>query len=224
MTVETLSKFGVPHSGGQLGMLQPKVKYRFRVVFIDFGSGLQQGDLTRQVVSVGKPSLKHPPQEVHSYNSTAYYAGKHNWDEINIVLRDDISNRVSFLVGSQVQKQLNHYEQTGFSAGINYKFTMLIDTLDGGNTIDTPGTRGIPGVSNGILERWTLEGCFITSVEWGDLDYSSSDAQTISLSIRPDNCTYVGHAEQQVLMPTGDENLESQAGRPASAVGPTSVL
>ena len=217
--VETLSRFGVPHSGGQLGMLQPKVKYRFRVVVVDFGTGIQQGDLTRQTISVSKPTLKHNAVEVHSYNSTAYYAGKHSWDEISLVLRDDISNRASYLVGSQIQKQLNHFEQTGFSAAINYKFSMFIDTLDGGNTIDTPGTRGIPGVASGILERWTLEGCFLTNIKYSDLDYSSSDPQTIDLSIRYDNATYSGIAEQQILMPSGDANLESLGGRPSSALG-----
>jgi len=222
--VNTLNKFGVPHAGGQIGMLQPKPRYRFRVVVVNFGTGNDQGDLTRQVATVGKPKLTHDAIAVDSYNSRSYYAGKHTWEELNLVVRDDISNAVSKLVGQQLQKQLNHFEQTGFVAGVNYKFNMFIDTLDGGNTIDTPGTNGIPGVNNGILERWSLEGCFLSNVSYEDLDYSSSDAQTISMSIRYDNATYTGHGATQVTMPTGAANLESITGRPASAVGPTSLL
>lgn len=221
--VSTLNKFGVPTAGAS-GMLQPKPKYRFRVVVVNFGSGNDQGDLTRQVISVNKPSITHEAIEVHSYNSKAYYAGKHSWEEITIELRDDISNAVSKLVGEQLQKQLNHFEQTGFVAGVNYKFNMFIDTLDGGNTVDTPGTNGIPGANNGILERWSIEGCFLSSVKYSDMDYGSSDPQTISLTVRYDNATYTGHADTQVLMPTGAANLESITGRPASAVGPTSLL
>ena len=221
---DTLNRFGVPHSGGQLGMLQPKPKYRFRVIVVNFGSGSDQGDLTRQTVSVGKPKLEHDEVPVHSYNSTAYYAGKHKWQTISLSLRDDISNAASKLVGQQMQKQLNHFEQTGFVAGVNYKFSMFIDTLDGGNTVDSPGTNSIPGVNSGILERWTLEGCFITNVEYGELDFSSSDPQTIALTIRFDNATVVGHNESQVIMPTGADNLESLPGRPASASGQTALL
>lgn len=222
--VDTLNRFGVPHAGGQVGMLQPKPKYRFRVVVVNFGTGNDQGDLTRQVMSVGKPRISHEPVTVDSYNSRAYYAGKHTWEELTLVVRDDISNAVSKLVGQQLQKQLNHFEQTGYVAGVNYKFNMFIDTLDGGNTIDTPGTNGIPGVNNGILERWSLEGCFLSNVSYEDLDYSDSNPQTITMQVRMDNCTYVGHNATQVLMPTGSANLESITGRPSSAVGPTSLL
>lgn len=220
---ETLSRFGVPGTGAS-GMLQPKPRHRFRVVVVNFGSGSNQGDLSRQVMTVGKPTVNYEPVVVDSYNSKAYYSGKHEWDTIQLVVRDDISNAVSKLVAEQQQKQLNHFEQTGFVAGVNYKFTMFIDTLDGGNTVGTPGTNGIPGANNGILERWTIEGCFLTNVSYGDLDYSSSDPQTITMTIRPDNCTYFGHNDTQILMPTGAANKESMPGRPASAVGPTALL
>lgn len=223
--VDTLSKFGVPSREGNLQQIQPKPSYRFRVLFVNFGTGTDQQDLTRQVESVGKPQIQHPAVEVHAYNSVAYYAGKHNWSEINLVLKDDISNAASRLVGAQLQKQLNHFEQTGFVAGVNYKFTMFIDTLDGGNTVGTPGTRAVPGANNGILERWTVEGCFISNAQYGDVGYNSgSEYQKINLTIRPDNCTYVGHGGTQVLMPTGAGNLESAPGRPASAIGQTALL
>lgn len=174
---ETLSKFGVPLGGGagRGGLLQPKYRYRFRVRVINFGPVAGGLELTQQVVSVGKPSLNHQEVEVHSYNSTAYFAGKHVWGEVNLVVRDDITNSVARLIGHQVQKQLNHFEQTGFVAGINYKFTTLIETMDGGN--DT------------VLETWTLEGCWIKDYSADDLDYSQSDSQTITMTIRYDNAT-----------------------------------
>ena len=174
---ETLSKFGVPLGGGtgRGGILQPKYKYRFRVRVVNFGPIAGGIELTQQVQSVTKPTIGHEAVAVHSYNSTGYYAGKHTWETITLVVKDDITNSVSRLVGHQLQKQLNHFEQTGFTSGVNYKFVMLIETMDGGN--------------DGVLETWTLEGCFLEGVDYSELAYDDSSFQTISMTVRYDNAT-----------------------------------
>lgn len=174
---ETLSKFGVPlgSGNGRGGLLQLKYKYRFRVRVLNFGPIAGGLDFTQQVQSVAKPKVSHEEIKVDSYNSVAYYAGKHSWEPINLVLKDDLTNNVSRMVGHQVQKQMNHFEQTAFAAGINYKFVTIIETMDGGN--DT------------VIETWTLEGCFLQNVDYMDLDYGDSSFQTISMQIRFDNAT-----------------------------------
>lgn len=173
----TLSKFGVPLGGGdgRGGQLQPNYKYRFRVRVINFGPVAGGIEITQQVQTVSKPTLSHEPITVDAYNSRANYAGKHTWEPISLVLKDDMTNKVSRLVGHQMQKQLNHFEQTAFAAGVNYKFTMYIETMDGGN--DT------------VVEQWVLEGCFVESAQFSDLDYSDSSFQTTTLQIRYDNAT-----------------------------------
>lgn len=178
MTV--LSKFGVPLGGGtgRGPILQPKVKYKFRVRVINFGPIAGGIELTQQVASVSRPSVKYAEKEVESYNSTAYYMSKPKWDAIKLSVRDDVTNAMSKLVGHQVQKQQNHFEQTSPLAGVNYKFNMYIEQMDGGN--DT------------VIEQWYLEGCFLTGVSYGDLDYGSSDGLQISLDIRYDIATQAG--------------------------------
>jgi hypothetical protein len=52
---------------------------------------------------------------------------------ITINLRDDVNNSVSKLVGEQVQKQFDFFEQASAASGIDYKFTTRIEMLDGGN-------------------------------------------------------------------------------------------
>lgn len=188
----TLSNFGVPllgagAGGGKIGLLQPKPKYRFRVRVANFGTNLDQEDITRQVLSVTKPQIEHEIVEVHSYNSRAYYAGKHSWNTITLVLYDDITNAASSAVLAQQQKQLNHFEQTGWAAGMNYKFDMFIETLDGGNIK--------------ILDQWFIEGCFISGTEFGDFDYSASESSTISLTIRYDNAQNWGEDGFAETMP-----------------------
>ena len=175
----TLSKFGVPGNNGErTGILQPKLQYRFRVLTNNFGPTNDQLDFTQQVISLNKPQLTHDVVTLESYNSRAYVAGKHTWGQITLQMRDDISNNISRLVGHQLQKQVNHFEQTASAAGINYKFDMFIQILDGGNTV--------------VQEEWLCEGCFLEGVDYQALDYGASEQQMISLTVRPDNCTQSG--------------------------------
>ena len=125
-----LSKFGIPLDGNKLGMLQPKLSYRFRILFSNFGTNDNLRELTANVVSVVRPNVTHTEIPVHSYNSIAYAMGKHEWQPIDITVRDDITNAVTSAVHSQVQRQMNHFEQIGPVAGTNFNFVMQINTLD----------------------------------------------------------------------------------------------
>lgn len=180
MAISTLQNFGVPlgSGAGRGGILQPKTKQKFRVRVFNFGPVSGGLELTQQVKTCGRPSVKQDSKEIHSYNSIAYYAAKAVWDPVELVLRDDVTNSVSALVGHQEQKQMNFFEQTTTVAGSNYKFQTYIETLDGGN--DT------------VLETWTLEGCFLESTSYDDFDYASAEDVTIKLSIRFDNATQDG--------------------------------
>lgn len=172
-----LAKFGIPLDGNKLGILHPKQKYRFRIVFQGFGFNQGLRELTANVVSCTRPKVTYDEVKLDSYNSVAWIQGKHTFDPIEVVLRDDITNSVISTVGAQVQKQMNHFEQTSAVAGINYKFSMNIDSLD--------------GTDNEELESWELDGCWLTSVQYGEGAYDSGDAQTVTLSIRYDNATNI---------------------------------
>jgi len=170
-----LSKFGVPLDGNKLGILQPKLNYRFRVVFQNFGTNNNLRELTGQVQSVTRPSINQPGTAVHSYNSLAYAMGKHEWQPITLVARDDVTNAVTSAVHSQVQRQLNHFEQIGPVAGTNYKFSMQIHTLDGTNAEET--------------ESWQLDGCFLEAVENNEYNYEGGDFMRVNMTVRYDNAT-----------------------------------
>ena len=173
-----LAKFGIPLDGAKLGILHPKQKYRFRVVWQNFGENNGLREMTQNVVTCTRPKVAFGKSELHSYNSVGLIAGKRSpFDPLEITLRDDITNAVVSSVGAQIQKQMNHYEQTSAVAGINYKFAMQVHTLDGTN--------------NDQLESWDLDGCWIESVNYGDYDYASGDPNLITLSICFDNATNV---------------------------------
>ena len=181
MAISTLSKFTVPlandQSSASQGLLMPKLQYRFRVVLENFGVSTPRSELTKQVMDVTRPNLSFDDVTLDVYNSKVYLPGKHTWEAITLNLRDDVNNSVSKLVGEQVQKQFDFFEQASAASGIDYKFTTRIEMLDGGNGASAPG----------ILETWELYGSYVQSVNYNSLAYNTSDPATITLSIKYDN-------------------------------------
>ena len=181
MSVSSLTKFTVPldsdQSANAQGLLMPKLKYRFRVMFENFGVSTPRTELTKQVIDITRPSVTFEEMEVPIYNSRVYLAGKHSWEPMTVNFRDDVNGSVSKLVGEQIQKQFDFMEQAGASAGIDYKFITRVETLDGGNGASSPN----------VLETWELYGCFITNANYNDMNYASAEPATIALSIRFDN-------------------------------------
>jgi len=182
MAVASLTNFTVPLAGGSSatsqGLLMPKLKFRFRLSFINFGvSQGQVVELTKQVADTKRPSVKFDPVTVDIYNSKVYFQGKPSWEEVTVNLRDDSTGAVSKLVGEQIQKQFDFQEQASAASGIDYKFQLQMDILDGGNGAATPN----------VLESWALYGCFLSSVDYGEMNYNSNDPMMIALSIRYDN-------------------------------------
>ena len=181
MSIASLTRMTVPLASDQSsptqGLLMPKLKYRFRAVFENLGVSTPRTELTKQVIDFTRPSVSFEEMQVPIYNSTIYLAGKYSWEAITVNLRDDAGGNVSKLVVEQLQKQLDFMEQASASSGIDYKFTTRCEILDGGNGAATPV----------VLETWELYGCYLTSVNYNDLNYAESAAVTITMNIRFDN-------------------------------------
>jgi len=181
MAISTLSKFTVPlasdQSASTQGMLMPKLKYRFRVTLETFGVSTSTTELTKQVVDVTRPQVNFDPITIDVYNSRIQLAGKHLWQPMTLNVRDDVSGNVSKLVGEQLQKQFDFFEQASAASGIDYKFLTRIEILDGGNGQSIPN----------VLETWEVYGCYLESVNYNNLAYNANEAATISLTIKYDN-------------------------------------
>jgi len=181
MAISTLSKITVPldssASSSNQGLLMPKLQYRFRVSLENFGVSTPTTELTKQVVDVTRPNVSFEDIQVDVYNSRVYMAGKHTWEPITLNIRDDVNNAVSKLVGEQIQKQFDFFEQASAASGIDYKFTARTEILDGGQGSSTPN----------VLETFELYGAYIENVNYNTLAYNTSDPATISLTIRYDN-------------------------------------
>lgn len=173
-----ISKFGVPLGGTKLGLLHPKMTFKYRVLFLGMGLNADSRVATQHVRTVTRPSVQTQASEMHSYVSVAYLQGKHMWEPVQVSFYDDISNGVVNVIGEQMTKQMNYYEQTQAVAGANYKFTTEIHTLDGTN--------------NEELEKWVLDGCYILSYKPPGGDYTQvSDLNIVELDLRYDVATHV---------------------------------
>ena len=128
-------------------------------------------------MDITRPNLTFDTVTLDVYNSKVYVAGKHTWETITITLRDDVNNSVTKLVGEQIQKQFDFFEQSSAASGIDYKFTARIEMLDGGNGASSPN----------VLETFELYGAFIENVNYNSLAYGTSDPATITMQIRYDN-------------------------------------
>ena len=187
------TNFGVPVAG-TVATLMPKLQYRFRINFTGMGSdAASRTASTQNVISAGRPSITHEEVIVDSYNSKMYVAGKHTWEPISIVLRDDVNSNVVKLVGDQLRAQLDHTSQgagitnaEGQISGLAYKFNMSIETLDGSSTAK-------------VIDTWTLTGCYLSNVQYGDLNYGTSDMVQVTAQVRYDNASHAVVADTDTL-------------------------
>lgn len=184
-------------------LLMPKLQFRFRVSFSNFGVNADTTVLTRQVIDVTRPNLSFAEIPLQVYNSTVKIAGKHTWADITMNLRDDAAGQVSQLVGQQLQKQLDFLEQASAASAQDYKFVTFIEILDGGNGATAPT----------VLETWELDGCFVKTANYNSLNYGTNEAVTIQLAITYDNA---------VQSPIGS-GVGTSVGQAISRSNPTGV-
>lgn len=180
----TLAQFGIPGIGQ--GILHPRLKNKFRITFLNMGqlvAGTQSKNLSWQVTNITLPNLSFEEVVLHRYNSVAYVAGKHTWEPISVTVEDDITGLAATVIKAQLETQqrligvdLDGRWLNTAPAGADYKFGSKIEQLDG---------------DEGVVQTWILEGAFIQSADFGDRDYSASEAATITINIRYDHARHV---------------------------------
>ena len=172
--MSTINDIGIPGVG--TGILQPKQKNKWRVTFANLGGGTNSQPVSMQAVTVARPTISFAEIELNRYNSKAWVAGKYEYDTIDLVVEDDVTGTASQVIQNQMQQQqwiIGAEGQWLASAGEGslYKFVTYLDMLDGNDK---------------VIESWIIEGCWFKSVKYDDLDYASSDAVKLSLTIRYD--------------------------------------
>lgn len=149
---------------------EPKRKNRF---IVRFPSTL--GINEWYVTSAARPSVKINPVKINFLNTATYVAGIFEWNEIKVTFKDPIGPSASQALMEWFRLHAESVTgRMGYAAG--YKKNVDLEMLD---------PTGV------VVEKWILVGCFLTDLNFGDLDYSRDDLASIDCSLRMDRCIQV---------------------------------
>ena len=127
------------------------------------------------VESTSRPKLTVNSTEIQFLNTSTYVAGRFTWGEINVKFRDPIGPSASQALMEWVRLCAESVTgRMGYAAG--YKKNVDLELLD---------PTGV------VVEKWILEGAWLSSVDFGSLGYSTDGIAEINATLRPDRCILV---------------------------------
>ena len=127
------------------------------------------------VESISRPKLTIGATEIQFLNTSTWVAGRFNWGEISVKFRDPIGPSASQALMEWVRLCAETVTgRMGYAAG--YKKNVDLELLD---------PTGV------VVEKWILEGAWLSSVDFGSLAYNSENIAEINATLRPDRCILV---------------------------------
>jgi hypothetical protein len=127
------------------------------------------------VESTTRPKITINKVDIPFLNTKTYVAGMFEWGEISVTFRDPIGPSAAQALMEWVRLHAESVTgRMGYAAG--YKKNVDLEMLD---------PTGV------VVEKWILEGCFLTDVDFQALSYSDDKLQTIQATLRPDRCILV---------------------------------
>ena len=127
------------------------------------------------VETAARPSITINPTEIPFLNTSTYVAGRFKWNPINVKFRDPIGPSASQALMEWVRLCAESVTgRMGYAAG--YKKNVDLEMLD---------PTGV------VVEKWIIEGAFLSSVNFDSLAYNSDALATISTTIQMDRCVLV---------------------------------
>lgn len=149
---------------------EPLRKNRFILRFPD-ELGIQEW----WVSSTSRPKINQPETEIPFLNTSTYVVGRFNWETIGVTFRDPIGPSATQALMEWVRLHSESVTgRQGYAAG--YKKDVELEMLD---------PTGV------VVQKWILQGTFLTNVDFGSLEYSSSDLAEITATLRFDRAINV---------------------------------
>lgn len=163
--------------------------------------------------TASRPQIEFEESEVHRINGRVYLAGKPSFQPLSVNFYDNLPfNQLEEDPGAAGQDTLQHsvsqvmeawrqaiYQPTAgdaFGSVPRYKSAALLRLL-APQPIE-PQTDGYEpengdgrAYSASVAQSWAYVGLYPTNINYGDLDYSSSDVQSVEVSFRYDRAYMV---------------------------------
>jgi hypothetical protein len=159
---DLLMKMPVPY--------EPKRQNRF---ILRFPSSL--GINEWYVTSAARPKAKINSVAIPFLNTSTYVAGRFKWESISVKFKDPIGPSAAQALMEWFRLHAESVTgRMGYAAG--YKKDIELEMLD---------PTGV------VVEKWILQGTFLTGLDFGTLDYSQDALADISATLRMDRCILV---------------------------------
>lgn len=146
---------------------EPKRNNRF---YLEFPTEI--GVEVWKIREVKRPSMEINSVEVPYMNERNYVAGRYKWNPIEIKLIDPIAPSTSTQVMEWVR--LHAESLTGrMGYAIGYKKDLILKATD---------PSGVE------IEKWLLEQCMITNVDFGNNAQDDDELQMVDITVQPYRC------------------------------------
>ena len=146
---------------------EPKRINRF---FAEFSDDL--GIEVWKIQKFKRPSMKINSVQIQFMNEQDYVAGRYSWEEMQLTFIDPIGPSTSQQLMEWVRLHAESLTgRMGYAAG--YKKNVLLKAVD---------PTGVE------VEKWTLEQCMITAIDFGENSYEEDGLTTVQLTLQPWRC------------------------------------
>jgi hypothetical protein len=120
--------------------------------------------------SASRPKITQGSTEIQFLNTSTWVAGRYTWDTLQFTFRDPIAPSASQALMEWIRLESESVTgRQGYAAG--YKRDLELEMLD---------PTGV------VMQKWVLKNCFITTCDFGSLDYSDDELADITVQIRMD--------------------------------------
>ena len=127
------------------------------------------------VESAARPHISVNSTEIQFLNTSTYVAGRFTWEEMSVTFKDPIGPSASQALMEWFRLHAESVTgRMGYAAG--YKKDIELEMLD---------PTGV------VVEKWIIQGTFLTILDFGSLDYSQDAIATITCGLRMDRCIQV---------------------------------
>lgn len=175
--VDPSKNMGIGPLGNPGTILKRKFRYTFSVNYCRGTKTVGEAF----VKTAARPNLEIEDTEINFLNAKSWISGKASWQTITVTYLDvagpQSANLLSWLASVYNFTENGVPFQQG-SARQDYEGIGVLRMYDG---------------CGGLLETWTYSNVWPTGVNFGDVDYSSSDIAEIELTLRYSNVTYVSN-------------------------------
>lgn len=172
--------------------VEPKRQFRWTFML---GTGIEGATIqTYFVKTVKKPSFAVNAVQHQFVQHTFYYPGRLTWNPVDITFVDPVDPDTSTILANIVA-------DSGYA--IPADPTIALKSLNKKDFTQNVGTPTITQIDadGEQIEQWTLHNSFVTSIDFGDLDYAADELVVVSMQLQYDFATLTSKFTPSKLQP-----------------------